>query len=197
MTTNGKNGSWIIFSLLYIHTQQLSHSAHINRLVLVALAPRPSLRPPSATIGNGPSPHRHPHSVVFPLRACGQITRESEPIPSITALRRARRAADYFWDFIDGRRSILRACGTPQNINRARDFQNARGDLSSGASPLSKLYCWEMISPQCLAHSADSFLGLSRRRMARAWMCFWKASSLISSKDFSMVQRNASTRLSR
>lgn len=153
-----------------------------------------------------PSPTQHPDNADVLLGACGLITGESDPLPSITALGRARGAADYFWDFIDHRlcnskKHLTQVSLKKYRRHRAADFQESWGCGkvmgAEWASPLSKLYCWEMISPQCLAHSADSFLGLSRRRMARAWMCFWKASSLISSRDFSMVQRNASTRLSR
>ena len=40
--------------------------------------------------------------------------------------------------------------------------------------PLSKLYCRDRISPQCLPHSMDSFLGLSSRFTARAstWLLY-------------------------
>lgn len=119
MTINFQTSShYCTFMFSKITLTTLSHSAHINRLVLATVpfhtcpASLFTLSLPLAAIPPPLTPW-HPHSVVFPLRACGQITRESDPLPSITALRRARRAADYFWDFIDRRlraaqRSVLR-----------------------------------------------------------------------------------------
>lgn len=83
---------------------------------------------PASTIPPSFPPTQHPHSAEVPLRVYGLITRESDPLPSITALGRARGAADHFWDFIDHR-----LCGSKKHFTHVNPKISMQTFKSLGA----------------------------------------------------------------